>query len=62
MLRYRTTFLIIFIMAPVAVVIAGPIRLVWAATFTVTNTLDEAEPARSDRRSWMQMQVGLQPM
>ena len=39
MLRYRTTFLIIVIMA-LAVVIAGPVRLVWAATFTVTNTLD----------------------
>lgn len=39
MLRYRTTFLIILILA-LAVVIAGPIRLVWAATFTVTNTFD----------------------
>lgn len=39
MLRYRTTFLIILILA-LAVLIAGPVRLVWAATFTVTNTLD----------------------
>jgi YVTN family beta-propeller protein len=39
MLRYRTTFLIILILA-LAVVIAGPIRLAWAATFTVSNTFD----------------------
>src|SRR5688572_436016 len=39
MIRYRTAFLIILILA-LAVVIAGPIRLAWAATFTVTNTFD----------------------
>lgn len=39
MIRYRTTFLILLIVT-LAIVIAGPIRLVWAATFTVSNTFD----------------------
>lgn len=37
--RHRTAFLVILILAS-AIAIAGPIRLAWAATFTVTNTFD----------------------